>query len=272
MQASRLEAVSSLATSLGISSLVLAAIETADNNQPEAGQHRCFSSSVLLTQSARENFPLAESPVDMSQRRPDETRTEEPEEVAAASPPPMKRARLAAAAVPMLHSLLSQLPLQPQQLAQSGKSEPGSLKLEEGEEWGEAWEQRLGMAGGLGGLLHNPNHQLANLLTAAAKLKQVAEKAMRKLNFFYGHGVSLYSRPKAQNRTHFEKKRRLCVFIERQKNWFRGNVTNGQTRVADSAVQQVFFLVVREISQTYIYSTHVGLQRPLYVLLPTTEE
>jgi hypothetical protein len=136
----------------------------------------------------------------MRQRRDDQ------EEIAAeeaASPPPTKRPRLTAAAVPMLHSLLSQLPLQPaaQQQQQvmlrsedKGSSEAagGGIKTEEGEEeWGgggeSTWEQRLGMSG-LGSLLQqHPNHQLASLLTAAAKLKQVAEKAMRKsfssLNF-----------------------------------------------------------------------------------------
>jgi hypothetical protein len=140
-------------------------------------------------------LPLDDSPVDMRQRRDDQ------EEIAAeeaASPPPTKRPRLTAAAVPMLHSLLSQLPLQPAAQQQvmlhsednKGSSEAagGGIKTEEGEEeWGgggeSTWEQRLGMSG-LGSLLQqHPNHQLASLLTAAAKLKQVAEKAMRK-SFF----------------------------------------------------------------------------------------
>ena len=98
------------------------------------------------------------------------------EESAAVSPPPTKRPRLTAASVPMLHSILSQLPLKPP--AQQEQQPEGGIKVEEGE-WGDTWEQRLGMSG-LSSLLQSPNHQLASLLTAAAKLKQVAEKAMRK--------------------------------------------------------------------------------------------
>jgi hypothetical protein len=144
-------------------------------------------------------LPLDDSPVDMRQRRDDQEETVEEE---AASPPPTKRPRLTAAAVPMLHSLLSQLPLQPAAQQQQqvmlhsedkvSEAAGGGIKVEEGEEeWGgggeSTWEQRLGMSG-LGSLLQqHPNHQLASLLTAAAKLKQVAEKAMRKsvssLNF-----------------------------------------------------------------------------------------
>ncbi len=200
LQASRLEAVSSLASSLGISSLVLAALETAEHCQPQSPpqspppQHLPFPPQQLRLPK----LPLDDSPVDMRQRRDDQ------EEIAAeeaASPPPTKRPRLTAAAVPMLHSLLSQLPLQPaaQQQQQvmlhsedkGSEAAGGGIKTEEGEEeWGgggeSTWEQRLGMSG-LGSLLQHPNHQLASLLTAAAKLKQVAEKAMRKsfssLNF-----------------------------------------------------------------------------------------
>jgi hypothetical protein len=200
LKASRLEAVSSLASSLGISSLVLAALETAEHCQPQSPPQSPPQLMSFPQQLRLPKLPLDDSPVDMRQRRDDQEETAEEE---AASPPHTKRPRLTAAAVPMLHSLLSQLPLQPaaQQQQQvmlhsednKGSSEAagGGIKMEEGEEeWGgggETWEQRLGMSG-LGSLLQqHPNHQLASLLTAAAKLKQVAEKAMRKsfssLNF-----------------------------------------------------------------------------------------
>ena len=186
--------MSSLASSLGVSSLVLAAIQTAENNQPPArsppqqlASHPQLSSPQQLR--LPKLSPLEDSPVDMRQRREDKDAVEDTDDEAGAedaSPPPTKRPRLTAAAVPMLHSLLSQLPLQTQQQQQlhNERSEAGGIKVEVGEEWGggETWEQRLGMSG-LGGLLHHPNHQLASLLSAAAKLKQVAEKAMRKSNY-----------------------------------------------------------------------------------------
>jgi hypothetical protein len=191
LQASRLEAVSSLASSLGISSLVLAALETAEHCQPQSPPQSPPQLMSFPQQLRLPKLPLDDSPVDMRQRRDDQEAAEEE----AASPPPTKRPRLTAAAVPMLHSLLSQLPLQPtaQQQQQvmlhsedkgSNEAVGGGIKTEEGEEeWGgggeSTWEQRLGMSG-LGSLLQHPNHQLASLLTAAAKLKQVAEKAMRK--------------------------------------------------------------------------------------------
>ncbi len=190
--------MSSLASSLGISSLVLAALETAEHCQPQSPPQSPPQLISFPQQLRLPKLPLDDSPVDMRQRRDDQEEIAAEEE--AASPPPTKRPRLTAAAVPMLHSLLSQLPLQPaaQQVMlnsedkSSSEAAGGGIKTEEGEEeWGggeSTWEQRLGMSG-LGSLLQqHPNHQLASLLTAAAKLKQVAEKAMRKsfssLNFF----------------------------------------------------------------------------------------
>jgi hypothetical protein len=128
----------------------------------------------------------------MRQRRKAEEDDEEDiiasaEAAGVSSPPPLKRPRLTAANVPMLHSILSHLPLKPPQQQLAGESAAGGLKVEEGEWGSEMWEQqqRLGSMTGLSSLLQNPNQQLASLLTAAAKLKQVAEKAMREFNTFF---------------------------------------------------------------------------------------
>ena len=95
------------------------------------------------------------SPVDMS-------RPAEP------SPPPQrKKTKLQ---VPLLQSILTQLPVPP-----SSIPEPEEETKMESDIW-RLFSERACVLPGIG----NQNQQLANLLSAAAKLKQVADKAMRK--------------------------------------------------------------------------------------------
>ena len=134
-----------LAKSLGITSLVAAVQETLEELEANSIVHR--------SPSAKRSYSSdLESPMDMSL-------PVEP------SPPPKKKKL----PVPLLQSILTNIP------ATQPQPEPENAGKLESDIW-RLFSERAGVLPGLG----NQNNQLANLLSAAAKLKQVANKAMRK--------------------------------------------------------------------------------------------
>lgn len=159
LQACKLSDVLELARSLGVSSLVDAIEETFEDEEetspapiPGAGLKRSLSCEP-------------ESPVDMTQR-------------AEVGTPPLKQSRVG---VPLLHSILTQLPL-PLNINNSKLEAPAG---QDGDLWRIFGDSSLGanIGANLGANLGASQHQLVNLLSAAAKLKQVADKAMRKFCF-----------------------------------------------------------------------------------------
>ena len=101
---------------------------------------------------------------------------------------PAKRNKIG---LPLLHSILTQLPLHPQLPYQPQlplhplplQPQPPEREEEEGGTGPEGWASFLGEAEA-GEVNSTAQNQLVSLLSAAAKLKQVADRAMRKFSIF----------------------------------------------------------------------------------------
>ena len=117
----------------------------------------------------RDYLSAADSPLDMRLSSEAQDDDEPP------APPPSKQTKLAAS-VPLLHSILTQLPF----AAAAGgppTAAASPINREQQDIWGLFGLKPAGLTG-LSAL--GPNNNLANILSAAAKLKQVADKAMGK--------------------------------------------------------------------------------------------
>jgi len=218
IKAGRLEAVTEIAVALGLSSLILAVTEIMNKeNKKEKHLFKDFTKLVNANKSQENSVPISNiispqprqatsssptyferrsssplysvsphsrsvSPVPISQKRP----------VSPLEGSPSKRMKLGA--VPMLQSILTQLPIN-KTLVQSveGKSTGREKELRYPETMSPELGfvstdfsplEALGKLQGLGdhgmmGSFPSSSNQLASLLTAAARLKQVAEHAMQ---------------------------------------------------------------------------------------------
>ena len=118
----------------------------------------------------RDYLSAADSPLDMRLSSEAQDDDELP------APPPSKQTKLAAS-VPLLHSILTQLPFAAAASGGQPTAAASPINREQQDIWGLFGLKPAGLTG-LSAL--GPNNNLANILSAAAKLKQVADKAMGK--------------------------------------------------------------------------------------------
>ena len=186
--------------SLGISSLVLTVTEmiNKENKKEEVfkGCNKVIKGN--LTHPRSENVATLSSPTYFERRScSPQSRSVSPVSVKRSSSPPqeepIKKRKMGG--VPMLQSILTQLPLS----SLPSTADGNSLDREKEARWPESLPQEIAYMGtefnqlealgklqslsdpisGSGGAYPGCSSQLASLLSAAAKLKQVAEQAMR---------------------------------------------------------------------------------------------
>lgn len=168
VKASRLEPVTSLAITLGISSMVTSISRLV--RQQEQGDREQMTLNEVMNKVTTK-VPTSSSPTFFARRSPSPPSppcSPHPPTSRSVSPPTpgtSKRARLSSPPVPLLQSLLSQ--------SLSPVTWPDPLAL-----LGRGGHTNLGVHTNQLASLGQTN-QLANLLSAAAKLKQVAEQAMQ---------------------------------------------------------------------------------------------